>query len=73
MQCPEIQVLRVYRDGHIDAIIDKDDLVYLNNLHIPYEIAIYDLAAYHQNLRGKGRGGVFGNYYLYSEVRSAIP
>jgi len=72
LQCPEIQILRTYQDGHIDAMIDSDHLSLLNNLSIPYEITIYDLAAYHQSLRKDGRGGVFGNYYMYSEVRDAI-
>lgn len=72
LQSPEIQVLRTYKDGHIDALINHKDITLLNDLNISYEITVDDLTAYCQKLRANGRGGVFGNYYLYSEVRDAI-
>jgi hypothetical protein len=71
-QFPEIEVLRTCGNGTIDVIIDDDHLAVLHQINIPYEITVSDLAAHYQELRADARGGVFGNYYLYSEVRDAI-
>ncbi len=72
IQMPEISVLKHKSGGYLEAVVEPGYLETLRASGFEYEVLIKDLATYYRELRSDGRGGVFGNYYLYTEVRQAI-
>lgn len=72
VQTPEISILKINKQNFVEAVIEADYLEVLNNSGIEYEIIFDDIAGYYRKLRGDNMGGVFGNYYLYSEVNQEI-
>jgi hypothetical protein len=72
VQTPEVSVLKHRTGGYLEAVVESGYLETLKNTGWEYEVVIKDIATYYMELRSDGRGGVFGNYYLYAEVRQAI-
>ncbi len=72
LQSSEIAVLKGKRNDHLEVLIEADHLEMIKSTHLKYEVMIDDVARYYQEMLADGRGGVFGNYYLYSEIRQAI-
>ncbi|MGB3480037.1 MAG: M14 family zinc carboxypeptidase [bacterium] len=72
VQTPEISVLKHKSGGYLEAVVEHGYLETLDKSGFEYEVLIKDIATYYKELRSDGRGGVFGNYYLYTEVKQAI-
>lgn len=72
IQMPEISVLKHKSSGYLEAVVESGYFETLRASGFEYEVLIKNIATYYMELRSDGRGGVFGNYYLYAEVRQAI-
>ncbi len=66
--CEPLQI----RDNYVDMLVKSSALDKFDRLGLRYEIIIKDLAQYYLEMLGDGKGGVFGNYYLYREVYQEI-
>jgi len=72
VQTPEVSVLKQRTGGYLEAVVESGYLKTLRNTGWEYEVVIEDIAAYYKQLLVDSEGGVFGNYYLYAEVRQGI-
>lgn len=72
LQTPEISVLKQKAGGYFDAVVEAGNIRKLDELGLDYVITLPDIAEHYENLRAGAKGGVFGNYYLYSEVLQEI-
>lgn len=71
LSSPNLNVVRNSSDGYLDVIVGEEYLEEIVKTALKYEITIADIAKHHAEMLGSAKGGVFGNYYLYSEIRSA--
>lgn len=72
LQSPKISVLKGKPNDHLEVLVEAGHLEMIKKSGLKYEVMIDDVAQYYQRMLGDGKGGVFGNYYLYSEIRQAI-
>lgn len=72
VQTPEISVLKHRTGGYLEAVVESGYLKMLKNTGWQYEVVVEDIAAYYKQLLIDSEGGIFGNYYLYTEVLQEI-
>jgi len=64
--------VRDYPNNYVEVIVESGGIEEIKKSGLKYEVIVADLAEYYRKLLGDGKGGVFGNYYLYREIYQSI-
>ncbi len=72
LKFPGLDVLRTEPGQYLDAVVELAKIKKISEAGFKAEIVVEDLAQHFKNLLAGSKGGVFGNYYTYGEIRQSI-
>lgn len=71
IESPNLNIIKIFPQ-YLDVVVESTDLEEVEKAGFKFEVVIDDIAGYYKNILADREGGVFGNYYKYSEMRQAI-